>query len=104
MNVVVIGGGPGGLYFAIQMMKRDGAHDVTVIERNARGSTFGWGVVFSDGTLDNFRAADEKTFQKISDSLAHWDDIDVYFRGTKITSGGHGFSGSGHQVVGGNCA
>lgn len=93
MKVAVIGGGPGGLYFAIQMMKRDPAHDVIVVERNPHGSTFGWGVVFSDGTLDNFRSADDKTFHEITGALSHWDDIDVHFRGRLIRSGGHGFSG-----------
>ena len=55
MKVAVIGGGPGGLYFAIQMLKRDPTHDLTVIERNARGSTFGWGGVFADRPLENFQ-------------------------------------------------
>jgi len=29
---------------------------ISVLERNQPDSTFGWGVVFSDQTLDNFRA------------------------------------------------
>src|SRR5205823_5194022 len=66
---------------------------ITVLERNQPDSTFGWGVVFSDQTLDNFRAADEPTYRQITENFAHWDDIDVHFKGTCITSGGHGFSG-----------
>ena len=74
-DFTIIGGGPGGLYFAIQMMRRDPSHDITILERNPRGSTFGWGVVFSEGTLENFREADEKTFREITDTLAFWDDV-----------------------------
>lgn len=99
MKVSIIGGGPGGLYFAIQMLGRNPSHDITVVERNPKGSTFGWGVVFSDGTLDNFRAADAKTYRRITDGLAHWDDIDVHFGGKLIRSSGHGFSGISRQVL-----
>jgi anthraniloyl-CoA monooxygenase len=99
MKVAVVGGGPGGLYFAIQMKKLDPTHDITVMERNPRGSTFGWGVVFSDDTLDGFRAADEKTYDEITHRFAHWDDIDVHFGGKVITSGGHGFSGISRQAL-----
>src|SRR5205085_8445991 len=93
LRVAVIGGGPGGLYFSILLKKASPAHGVTVFERNAPDSTFGWGVVFSDQTLENFRAADAATYQQIVDNFAHWDDIDVHFNGARITSGGHGFSG-----------
>jgi len=93
LRVAVIGGGPGGLYFALLMKKASPQHEITVFERNAPDSTFGWGVVFSDQTLENFRAADSASHQQIVDNFAHWDDIDVYFKGVRITSGGHGFSG-----------
>jgi len=53
MRIICVGGGPAGLYFAIQMMRRDASHRITVIERNRRDDTFGWGVVFSDETLRN---------------------------------------------------
>ena len=58
MRVAVVGGGPGGLYSGLLLKKASPQHHVTVLERNAPDSTFGWGVVFSDQTLDNFRAAD----------------------------------------------
>lgn len=93
LHVAVVGGGPGGLYFGLLLKKANPQHQVTVFERNAPDSTFGWGVVFSDQTLENFRSADAETYQQIVDNFAHWDDIDVHFKGMRITSGGHGFSG-----------
>ena len=64
-----------------------------MLERNRPDDTFGWGVVFSDQTMENFRSADEPTFRAITTNFAHWDDIDVFVRDRRITSGGHGFSG-----------
>ncbi len=93
MRIVCIGGGPAGLYFAILMKLRDPAHRITVIERNRPDDTFGWGVVFSDETLRNLKGGDPQTEQRISESFAHWDDIDIHFRGRVIRSGGHGFCG-----------
>ena len=93
MKVAVAGGGPAGLYFALLLKKADPAHQVTLLERNPPGATFGWGVVFSDQTLGNFQAADPETFQEISDNFARWDDIDIHYKGRTITSGGHGFAG-----------
>ena len=93
MKVAVLGGGPAGLYFSLLMKKADPAHEVVLLERNAPDATFGWGVVFSDQTLGNFRAADPESFQEISDNFARWDDIDIHYQGRTITSGGHGFAG-----------
>jgi anthraniloyl-CoA monooxygenase len=93
MRIVCVGGGPAGLYFAIQMKRREPSHQITVIERNRPYDTFGWGVVFSDETLRNLEGADPQSKQEILDSFAHWDDIDIHFKGRVITSGGHGFCG-----------
>ncbi len=97
MKIACAGAGPAGLYFAISMKLHDPAHEVEVFERNARGVTFGWGVVFSDQTLDNLMANDPVSAKVIADEFAHWDNIDVHIRGQCITSGGHGFIGIGRK-------
>ncbi|MGE0596283.1 MAG: bifunctional salicylyl-CoA 5-hydroxylase/oxidoreductase [Hyphomonadaceae bacterium] len=99
MKIACIGGGAAGLYFAISMKLRDPAHELTVFERNDPGDTFGWGVVFSDQTLDNLRANDPESAAAIADGFAHWDDIDVHIHGQTITSSGHGFSGIGRKQL-----
>jgi anthraniloyl-CoA monooxygenase len=97
MKIACVGGGPAGLYFAISMKLRDASHEVTVFERNPPGVTFGWGVVFSDLTVDNITRNDPVSAEVITKEFAHWDDIDVHFRGETITSGGHGFIGIGRK-------
>src|SRR4249920_3907736 len=99
MKIVCIGGGPAGLYFSILMKKADPRHDITLLERNRPDDTFGWGVVFSDATLGNFQQADPGSHAEIPRNFHHWDDIDVFFKGTKITSSGHGFCGIGRKKL-----
>jgi anthraniloyl-CoA monooxygenase len=97
MRIVCVGGGAAGLYFALLMKKHDPSHQVTVVERNRAGDTFGWGVVFSDQTLSSLRRADERTAAQILDAFNHWDDIEIYFKDRCIRSSGHGFCGIGRQ-------
>ena len=97
MKIACIGGGPAGLYFAIAMKLRDPLCEIDIYERNKAGDTFGWGVVFSDQTMANLAATDPQSAQLIADSLAHWDDIDVHFKDTVESSGGHGFCGIGRK-------
>jgi anthraniloyl-CoA monooxygenase len=92
MRIAVLGGGPGGLYFAALARQLDAGHDITVWERNAADDTFGFGVVFSDETLGGIEHADPEIFARMRREFARWDDIDVHFRGSTFTSGGHGFA------------
>jgi anthraniloyl-CoA monooxygenase len=93
MKIVCIGGGPAGLYFALLYKKARPDASITVVERNAPGVTFGWGVVFSDETLEYLEENDGPTHEAITKSFAHWDAIDIHYRGKCLRSGGHGFSG-----------
>lgn len=93
MKIVSIGGGPAGLYFAILAKKADPSADITVVERNRPGETFGFGVVFSDETLGNFADADPESYAEITRAFSHWTDIDIHYGGQVTTSKGHGFSG-----------
>ena len=97
MRIACIGGGPAGLYFAISMKLRDPAHEVHVFERNRADDTFGWGVVFSDQTVDNLMRNDPVSGAVIRDDFTHWDDIEVHIRGECIRSSGHGFIGIGRK-------
>ncbi|MET8853269.1 bifunctional salicylyl-CoA 5-hydroxylase/oxidoreductase [Amycolatopsis sp. NPDC004625] len=92
MRIAVIGGGPAGLYFAALAKQLGPGHEITVWERNAPDDTFGFGVVFSDETLGGIEHADAAVHEAMTAEFARWDDIDVHYRGTVTTSGGHGFA------------
>jgi anthraniloyl-CoA monooxygenase len=96
-RVVLIGGGPAGLYAAILLRKALPALKVEIYERNRPDDTFGWGVVFSDQTMSGFRAADPESHDAIIRDFHHWDAIDVHFRGETMRSNGHGFAGIGRR-------
>jgi len=97
MKVISLGGGPAGLYTAILLKKANPSHDITVYERNRPDDTFGFGVVFSDATLENFEEADHETYKSITGNFAHWDGIDIRYNGHVLSSEGHGFSGLSRQ-------
>lgn len=92
-RIVCLGGGPAGLYSAILFKKALPGASVEVYERNRPEDTFGWGVVFSDQTMQGFRETDRESHDAIVGNFYHWDDIDVHFKGETIRTGGHGFAG-----------
>jgi anthraniloyl-CoA monooxygenase len=97
MRIACLGGGPAGLYFAISMKLRDPAHEIDLYERNRPDDTFGWGVVFSDQTVENLMANDAVSGAVIRSEFAHWDDIEVHVHGETVRSSGHGFIGIGRR-------
>src|SRR5262249_10823107 len=100
VRIAVLGGGPGGLYFAALAKQLDPRHEVHLWERNAPGDPFGFGVVFSDETLGGIEHADAAVFAAMEREFARWDDIDVHYHGTVLTSGGHGFAAmSRHRLL-----
>jgi anthraniloyl-CoA monooxygenase len=93
MKIVCVGGGPAGLYFATSMKLRNKEHDITVVERNPAGVTYGWGVVFWDSMLDNLYDNDPGSAREIRDNSVLWEDQEVHVRGKQtISIGGYGFS------------
>jgi anthraniloyl-CoA monooxygenase len=99
MKVHVVGGGAAGLYFAILMKKTWPDTRITVFERNRPEDTFGFGVVFSDETLDNFHAHDDESYRALRGSFAYWDDIEIHFHGSRHRIGGNGFCGCARTTL-----
>ena len=92
MKISVRGGGPGGLFAAILCKKADPTREVVVYERNQRDDTFGFGVVFSDDTMDNIAAADAEVAARMGKEYRHWSAIDVDHLGYVERSDGHAFA------------
>lgn len=99
MRVIGVGAGPAALYLAILLKKKDASHAVTLFERHHPGESFGFGVVFSDATMDNLANADPSTIDRLKESFHHWDDIEVHYRGELLRSTGHGFSGVARSTL-----
>ena len=97
MKVVCLGGGPAGLYLGISLKLHNPNHEIVVYERNRPDDTFGWGIVFSDQTVENITANDPVSAQRIVEEFVHWDLIDCHVSGEVERSGGHGFIGLGRK-------
>ena len=97
MRIAVLGGGPGGLLAALLAKRDNPGREVTVFERNRAGDTFGFGVVFSDATLDGIDAADPVLRRALTEHGVHWDPIEVRLRGERWRFGGNGMAAVARQ-------
>jgi anthraniloyl-CoA monooxygenase len=100
MRIVCVGGGPAGLYLAILVKKARPDFEVTVLERNRPGDAYGFGVVFSEETLDHFEVADGESYDALTKAFKEWGDIEVrHFSGERFVSGGHGFAAASRKEL-----
>jgi anthraniloyl-CoA monooxygenase len=99
VKVVILGAGPAGMYCGLLLKKARPDAEITILERNPAGATYGWGVVFSDRTLASFREADYPTYARITEQFVLWDAIDTRFRGELMRCGGHVFAGLARKAL-----
>jgi anthraniloyl-CoA monooxygenase len=99
VKVVILGAGPAGMYCGLLLKKARPTAEITILERNPSGATYGWGVVFSDRTLASFREADYPTYARITEQFVLWDAIDTRFHGELMRCGGHVFAGLARKAL-----
>ena len=99
MRILVLGGGPGGLYAGALLKQADPSRSVTIVERNPRDATYGWGVVFSDQTLGSLRDADPVSHARIVELFARWEALDVYLKGKRLRAYGNVFAGMSRKLL-----
>src|SRR6476646_4141274 len=95
MRIAILGAGPAGLYLAYLIKRRQADADVNMVEQNAAGATFGFGVVFSDKALDFLREDDPQTHAAIAPHMESWNDITLVHRGERVVIDGIGFAAIG---------
>ena len=99
-GVAIVGGGPAGLYLSILLKQARPELDVSVHERNTPQDAYGFGVVFSDETLDNFEMADPISHQAMTQEFRHWGEIKTHHpEGAIVISGGHGFAAISRRAL-----
>jgi 2-polyprenyl-6-methoxyphenol hydroxylase-like FAD-dependent oxidoreductase len=95
MKIKIVGAGPGGLYFAALMKQHNPGHEVTLYERNPRGATWGFGVVFSDRALEFLKGDDEALYEYLNPHLENWPEITIVHNDTRVPIAGNGFASIG---------
>jgi len=95
VRIAVIGGGPGGLYFAYLWKRRHPDARIELFEQNPEGATWGFGVVFSEQALDFLRTDDPETVDAIAPRMESWKNITLNLHGESVEIDGVGFSSIG---------
>jgi 2-polyprenyl-6-methoxyphenol hydroxylase-like FAD-dependent oxidoreductase len=95
VRIAVLGGGPGGLYFAYLWKKRHPDATIDLFEQNSAGATWGFGVVFSEQALEFLRADNPETIDAIAPRMESWKNITLHLRGESVALDGVGFSSIG---------
>ncbi|MFJ9810815.1 FAD-dependent monooxygenase [Streptomyces sp. NPDC101158] len=93
MRVDIIGGGPGGLLAAVLLRRLGVADDVRVYERHPAGTTYGWGVVFPEGALDQLAQAAPDVQAAVVAAGTTWTHVDVRHQGYRRRVNGNRFHG-----------
>jgi anthraniloyl-CoA monooxygenase len=93
MRIQIVGGGPGGLAFALLMKRLDRSHEITVYERDALGETFGWGVAFSEQGFEYLRETDPVVHERVSSRAVFWNHLDVVVGRERVRVRGTPFAG-----------
>ena len=93
MKIGILGGGPAGLYFALLMKKQNPSHQITIVEQNPSGATYGWGVVFSDRALSYLKDSDPASYADIEAQLRVWDDLTFVQKGERVRIDGSAYTG-----------
>ncbi|MGQ4363158.1 FAD-dependent monooxygenase [Streptomyces sp. SAS_272] len=100
VKVACVGGGPAGLYLSILLKRQDPSHDVTVHERNPEGSTYGWGVTYWQGLLDELRFHDPESARAIEESSVRWNEGVAHVRDLATRQPGDNGHGIGrHRLL-----
>jgi len=92
VRIAVIGGGPGGLYFAYLWKRRHPEAQIDLFEQNVANATWGFGVVFSEQALEFLRTDDPETADAIAPQMEGWSNITLNLRGQRVEIDGVGFS------------
>ncbi|XXF76840.1 FAD-dependent monooxygenase [Myxococcaceae bacterium GXIMD 01537] len=99
MRILIIGGGPAGLFFSLLHQRAHPTHTVTVVERAPEGASGGSGVVLSDEALSQLLAVAPEVHARLVEAAERWDALDVHVKGEVQRCGGHGFLGVSRQAL-----
>jgi 2-polyprenyl-6-methoxyphenol hydroxylase-like FAD-dependent oxidoreductase len=106
VNILCVGGGPGGLFFAIAATLADPGHRITLVERRPDATTYGWGIAVSragapgDDLLVGVRATDPATARILEQSCLPWSGQHVSLGGARpVHLGGSGYCLSRQRLI-----